>query len=173
MLDFSTSIDIEAPPEVVFAHLASAERMVAWMGQHADLDPSPGGGFVVDVNRADITTEVARAYYANWKNGSASFDAARLRQILAIDLRFEGPITGRRTGVESFLHGLEDFVRSLKAVHVLQQIYADHEAAALYDCDLGVSSGTLRFAEFLRVEHDRIQSIRLVYDPMEFRRLTA
>jgi len=33
MPDFSTSIDIAAPPEVVFAYLVSPERMVAWMGQ--------------------------------------------------------------------------------------------------------------------------------------------
>jgi uncharacterized protein YndB with AHSA1/START domain len=48
--DFSTSVDIEAPPEVVFAHLVSAERMVAWMGQHAELRPVRGGEFHVDVN---------------------------------------------------------------------------------------------------------------------------
>jgi uncharacterized protein YndB with AHSA1/START domain len=50
MADFSTSIEIEAPPEVVFAHLVTAERMVSWMGQHADLRPIPGGEFAVDIN---------------------------------------------------------------------------------------------------------------------------
>jgi uncharacterized protein YndB with AHSA1/START domain len=48
--DFSTSVDIEAPPEVVFAHLVAAERMVSWMGQHAELRPVPGGEFAVDIN---------------------------------------------------------------------------------------------------------------------------
>jgi uncharacterized protein YndB with AHSA1/START domain len=50
MADFSTSIDIEAPPEVVFAHLVTPERMVSWMGQHAELRPVPGGEFSVDIN---------------------------------------------------------------------------------------------------------------------------
>ncbi len=50
MAEFSTSIDIEAPPEVVFAHLTSGERMVAWMGERAELDPVPGGRFAVDIN---------------------------------------------------------------------------------------------------------------------------
>jgi uncharacterized protein YndB with AHSA1/START domain len=50
MAEFSTSIDIEAPPHVVFAHLVTAERMVAWMGQHAELQPMPGGLFVVEIN---------------------------------------------------------------------------------------------------------------------------
>jgi uncharacterized protein YndB with AHSA1/START domain len=50
MAEFSTSIAIEAPPEVVFAHLVTEEGMVAWMGQHAELQPEPGGGFAVDIN---------------------------------------------------------------------------------------------------------------------------
>jgi uncharacterized protein YndB with AHSA1/START domain len=48
--EFRTSIDIEAPPEVVFAHLVTPERMVTWMGERADLDPLPGGRFAVDVS---------------------------------------------------------------------------------------------------------------------------
>ena len=50
MAEYATSIDIEAPPEVVFAHLVTPERMVAWLGQRATLDPVPGGAFAVDVN---------------------------------------------------------------------------------------------------------------------------
>lgn len=50
MAEFATSIEIDAPTEVVFAHLVTAEGMVAWMGQHAELDPRPGGDFAVDIN---------------------------------------------------------------------------------------------------------------------------
>jgi uncharacterized protein YndB with AHSA1/START domain len=50
MADFSTSIEIEAPPNVVFAHLTTAERMVLWMGEHAELHAAPGGEFAVDIN---------------------------------------------------------------------------------------------------------------------------
>ena len=49
MAEFATSIDIEAPPDIIFAHLTDPRRMVAWMGQHADLEPVPGGTFAVDV----------------------------------------------------------------------------------------------------------------------------
>jgi uncharacterized protein YndB with AHSA1/START domain len=52
MADFSTSIEIEAPPEVVFEHLVTEAGMVAWMGQHARLEPKPGGEFAVDINGA-------------------------------------------------------------------------------------------------------------------------
>ncbi|MBV8716360.1 MAG: SRPBCC domain-containing protein [Chloroflexi bacterium] len=49
MAEFRTSIDIEAPPETVFAHLVTPERMVSWMGERADLEPVPGGRFAVDI----------------------------------------------------------------------------------------------------------------------------
>jgi uncharacterized protein YndB with AHSA1/START domain len=52
MADFSASIEIEAPPEIVFEHLVTEAGMVAWMGQHARLEPKPGGEFAVDINGA-------------------------------------------------------------------------------------------------------------------------
>ncbi|HUK69887.1 MAG TPA: SRPBCC domain-containing protein [Streptosporangiaceae bacterium] len=57
MADYSTSVDIGAPREVVFAHLVTAERMVSWMGQHAQLRPTPGGGFAVDINGVPVRGE--------------------------------------------------------------------------------------------------------------------
>lgn len=54
MAEYSTSVDIDAPPEVVFAHLVTAEGMLAWMGQHADLHPIPGGDFAVDINGSPV-----------------------------------------------------------------------------------------------------------------------
>jgi uncharacterized protein YndB with AHSA1/START domain len=57
MPEYVTSIEIDAPPEVVFAHLVTPERMVTWMGQHAELDPRPGGGFAVDINGALVRGE--------------------------------------------------------------------------------------------------------------------
>ena len=50
MPEFETSIDIEAPIDVVFEHLVRADRMTRWMGQHATLDAVPGGEFAVDIN---------------------------------------------------------------------------------------------------------------------------
>ena len=54
MPDYATSIDIDAPPEVVFEHLITPAGMVAWMGQHADLDARPGGTFAVDINGSPV-----------------------------------------------------------------------------------------------------------------------
>lgn len=71
MTDYSAAIQIAAPPEVVFAHLTTAEGMVAWMGQHADLDPTPGGLFAVDINGEQIRgtfleIEPARRVVVTW-----------------------------------------------------------------------------------------------------------
>jgi uncharacterized protein YndB with AHSA1/START domain len=55
--EFITSIDIEASPEIVFAHLVTPEGMVAWIGQHAELDPTPGGVFAVDIEGTPVRGE--------------------------------------------------------------------------------------------------------------------
>ncbi len=54
MSEYATSIDIDAPAAIVFEHLVTAEGLVAWMGQHANLEPHPGGGFSVDINGTPI-----------------------------------------------------------------------------------------------------------------------
>jgi uncharacterized protein YndB with AHSA1/START domain len=55
--EYSTSIEIDASPEIVFEHLTTAAGMLAWMGQHADLRPEPGGLFSVDVDGAAVRGE--------------------------------------------------------------------------------------------------------------------
>jgi uncharacterized protein YndB with AHSA1/START domain len=50
MPEFATSIDIEAEPEFVFRFLTTNDGMTAWMGQWADLDPTVGGRFAVDIS---------------------------------------------------------------------------------------------------------------------------
>jgi len=57
MADVTASIDIAAPPEIVFAHLVTPEGMVAWLGQHAELDPAPGGTFAVDIGGTPVRGE--------------------------------------------------------------------------------------------------------------------
>jgi uncharacterized protein YndB with AHSA1/START domain len=57
MADYTTSIDIDAPREVVFDHLTSADLMVTWMGEHARLSPRAGGEFAVDIQGTLIRGE--------------------------------------------------------------------------------------------------------------------
>ena len=49
MAEFRDSIDIAASPEAVFDYLTTNSGMTAWMGHYADLEPSPGGRFAVDI----------------------------------------------------------------------------------------------------------------------------
>ena len=49
MAEYSTSIEIDAPPARVFDYLVTEAGMTAWMGQHATLEPEPGGEFAVDI----------------------------------------------------------------------------------------------------------------------------
>ena len=49
---------IDAPPEAVFPYFTDPALIVTWMGDHADLDPQPGGVFAVDMG-----TSPARGNY--------------------------------------------------------------------------------------------------------------
>jgi uncharacterized protein YndB with AHSA1/START domain len=55
--EYATEIDIEAPVEAVFEHLVDPRAMVRWMGQHATLDPTPGGMFAVDLDGVPVRGE--------------------------------------------------------------------------------------------------------------------
>jgi uncharacterized protein YndB with AHSA1/START domain len=51
---FSTEVDLPAPVEEVFRHLTEPAAMIRWMGQHARLQPVPGGAFEVDINGVPV-----------------------------------------------------------------------------------------------------------------------
>jgi len=118
----------------------------------------------------DLTTDVIEAYYATWRNGIDAFDEAGLRRLLAADFVYEGPIAGRRPGVESFVPGLKAFVKTLQGLRMIAQLRNGSEAAFLYDCDVSQPASTFRFAEFLRIGDGQIHEIKLVFDATEFRK---
>jgi uncharacterized protein YndB with AHSA1/START domain len=53
-MDSATSLTREltigADPAIVFAFFTDPQRLIRWMGVSAELDPRPGGIFLVDVN---------------------------------------------------------------------------------------------------------------------------
>jgi len=51
---YTIEVDIEAPPEAVYRHLTDPAAMTRWMGQHAALEPRPGGAFHVDINGVPV-----------------------------------------------------------------------------------------------------------------------
>ncbi len=116
------------------------------------------------------TTELVRAYYASWKNGAAQFDETRLAAVLASRLVFESPMS-RREEAPSFIEALRRISTTVRELRFLHTLAHGDECAVLYDADLEMPRGTHRFAEFFRVEGERIATIRLVFDPSEFRKL--
>src|ERR1700691_3727095 len=48
------TIRIAAPPEVVFQYFVDPRKLVSWIGLRADLEPTPGGRFWVDMNGTDV-----------------------------------------------------------------------------------------------------------------------
>ena len=45
---------IRATPEQVFDYLIQPDKLVRWMGREADIDPTPGGKFWLDVTGGDV-----------------------------------------------------------------------------------------------------------------------
>ena len=53
----SCSINIAAPPRVVFAFPTTEEGMTSWMGQYAELDPQRDGRFAVNISGHPVRGE--------------------------------------------------------------------------------------------------------------------
>ncbi|HET7016339.1 MAG TPA: SRPBCC domain-containing protein [Streptosporangiaceae bacterium] len=51
---FQTDVELPASVEEVFRHLTDPAAMIRWMGQHATLEPEPGGAFCVDINGVPV-----------------------------------------------------------------------------------------------------------------------
>lgn len=54
MTEVDISIRIEARPDTVFRFFVDPDRMCAWMGVSAEVDPTPGGRYRVDVTGGDV-----------------------------------------------------------------------------------------------------------------------
>ena len=113
------------------------------------------------------TAKLVHTYYEILKSGAATFDPARLRAILATNLVFEGPIAGHVVGAERFVRGATGFIETARSLTMLHQLHSAEMAAALYDAEM--PGGTVRFAEFFQITDGQIQSLRLLYDPVEYR----
>ncbi|MBV9352422.1 MAG: hypothetical protein JOZ23_12940 [Mycobacterium sp.] len=114
----------------------------------------------------NATDRVIQAYYSILKGGMASFDEQRLREILAPELDFHGPIAGHRIGAEPFIKGVRGLAATMHGLTMVQQLCTDDAAAALYDAEM--PGGTVRFAEFFQVNDRRIESLKLLFDRAEY-----
>jgi hypothetical protein len=109
-----------------------------------------------------------RKYYESWTKG----EMPRARACLADELDFQGPID-KFTNADEFIKALAGFASMLERVVLLQELYAADEASLLYDCVTASPAGTIRTAEFFRLQNGKIVQIRLVFDATELRKLMA
>ena len=76
---FRHHVEVAAPPEKVFPYLIQSDLMLLWMGDHAVLEPWPGGQFAVDINGVPVrgrylVVEPPRRLVLTWGHaGSGTF----------------------------------------------------------------------------------------------------
>ncbi len=110
--------------------------------------------------------QIVTTYHNAWTGG----DLKAARGCLADDLDFHGSIdTFRRA--DDFIIALTMFHKMLRGVTLIQSVFSENGAALLYDCDTMSPAGVIRTAEFFTVANGRIESIRLVFDATELRKL--
>jgi limonene-1,2-epoxide hydrolase len=106
----------------------------------------------------DRSREVARAYFAAWTRGD--FDA--LREILADDVTFEGPL-GSASGVDECVRGLEGIASMTLRIDI--KVLAVDGCDVLTWYDLVTANGALPTVNWSHVEAGRITRIRATFDP--------
>ena len=112
----------------------------------------------------------AKQIVTNYHNAWTGGNVQSARVYLADDLDFQGSIdTFHRA--DDFVVALTMFQKMLRRVDVIQSFFSENGAALLYDCDTMSPAGVIRTAEFFTVADGKIQSIRLVFDATELRKL--
>jgi len=112
------------------------------------------------------TKQIVTNYHNAWTIGN--LEAARV--FLADDLDFQGSIdTFRRA--DDFIAALAMFQKMLRGINLIQSFFSESGAALLYDCDTKSPAGVIRTAEFFTVIDGKINSIRLIFDATELRKL--
>lgn len=110
--------------------------------------------------------QVVTNYHDAWTSGNLE----KARVCLADDLDFQGSIDVFRRA-DDFIAALTMFQKMVRGVNLIQSIFSESEAALLYDCETMSPAGVIRTAEFFKVTEGKIESIRLVFDATELRKL--
>ncbi len=114
------------------------------------------------------TRDIVRSYYRAW----TSRELTKARSLLADNLNFEGAVD-RFQGGDDFARALGGFVQGLTEVRLIAEFYSTEDAILLYDCVTPTSASTIRAAEYFKVKNGKIQDIKLICDPTEWRKMMA
>lgn len=104
--------------------------------------------------------DTASAYFEGWRRS----DAESLRDVLADDIVFDGPM-GHVEGLEdniASLHGLLGIVSDVAVRHVFVD---GPDVATVYDLHTTVTADPLAVVNWSHVVDGRIDTMRVVFDP--------
>lgn len=104
--------------------------------------------------------DTASAYFEGWRRR----DAESLREVLAEDVVFDGPM-GHVEGLEdniASLHGLLGIVRDVAVHHVFVD---GPDVATVYDLHTTVTPDPILVVNWSHVVDGRITTMRAVFDP--------
>jgi quinol monooxygenase YgiN len=171
--DSKTILSYEAwAPGAEQAHLASPPfaHFVSAIG--STLAGPPNFRHYRTVARGAATArDVAEAYYASWDNLKAG-DETAVRATITDDVVFRGTIVAETNGARAFIDGLKGLVTIMKSRRELSAVYSPSEAFVLYEVETTTPAGTVRFADYLRVENGKIKVDTLTFDATALRAAT-
>ncbi len=102
---------------------------------------------------------VITAYYDAWR----AKDTARLRDLLADDVEFVGPL-GRASGKDECARGLEGLVRMTTELRVEKLMTDGDEAMTWFELTT-TAGGPMQVVNWSRVEGGKLVRMRATFDP--------
>lgn len=109
-------------------------------------------------------TQIANTYFDSWKRG----DFDRLRQILADDVTFSGPM-GTASGADDYVRQLAGFAQLLDDITVEKMLADDHDVLTWFN--LHPKGGEpVPVVNWCHVENGLAQRARVTFDPRPLHR---
>ncbi len=118
---------------------------------------------------ATQTQELIRAYHETWTSGNMT----SVGDYIAEDFITRASVGSYDTRT-AYLAGLANFRnRFVTGVDLISELYSSDEAMLLYDVHTNTPAGTLRTAEYFKVNDGKISSTILVFDATKWRAMMA
>ncbi len=120
------------------------------------------------MSNAASTKEIVTGYTNAW----VSKDLEKAGTFLAEDLTFRGSLE-KHESAASFLAGFAQFLPMVTGMNEVEAAWLESKAFLLYDLETAGPGGTMRCAEILTVEGQKITDIKLVFDASALRAAQA
>jgi len=108
-----------------------------------------------------------KALATRYVEACGQHDYDSVAQCLAPDVAFKGPNT-QTTGVEAYLAALKRMAPIWKGNHIRKVFADDTSACVIYDFITSTEAGSIPAIELLTYRDDRIASIELFFDRVQF-----